>query len=425
MFQDRSVTDHLEQLHHAAVFVRQYVTVLDILTGKINEAAAHLEVAGNHSLLLRIGLRIVGIRNARRNPERIPPDIRRRQFHRLFHRRRIEDLYDLEWVHVNMEGMRDAHRLVIDGPLLGGVEQHDLIDGLVLELLAVNIVLRRGSSGRPAGWVCSQIPSVVDFSSEPNCARINIRQEGWKWRVVALLRWELHGRVNRRARNIDVHDRAEFRVLKNVTAGRARRLDQQIEPVRRRQCDSLRAVGRIAEVFPRELNAVLRSLLEVHRLLFLRQRDELCIDESLDRCVDQTPQLNLARLHGYRWSVLAVDKHWRGSTGRPAEEVGSGGDLLDDHDLLLQLTVVKRLEFPVVSRGAVVGDDQSAGKTIKHVDRRRAVFVRVVPVRTRRLAHLEAGGRAVILWDLEAVGIRADVPLRPNTLTDGQLILWQ
>jgi hypothetical protein len=53
---ERLVADDLEQLHHAAIFVRQYVAVLDILTRKINEAAAHLEVAWNNVFAVNDGL---------------------------------------------------------------------------------------------------------------------------------------------------------------------------------------------------------------------------------------------------------------------------------------------------------------------------------------------------------------------------------
>jgi hypothetical protein len=46
MLQDRLIGHDLKQLHHAAIFVRQYVAVLHVLAGEIDEAGPHSEVAG-------------------------------------------------------------------------------------------------------------------------------------------------------------------------------------------------------------------------------------------------------------------------------------------------------------------------------------------------------------------------------------------
>src|SRR2546430_2057100 len=46
------VSAHLNQLHHTAIFVRQDVAMLHVEAGKINEAAAHLEVARVQGLIL-------------------------------------------------------------------------------------------------------------------------------------------------------------------------------------------------------------------------------------------------------------------------------------------------------------------------------------------------------------------------------------
>src|SRR6185295_1788019 len=79
------VAHHLQQLHHAAVLVPQDVAVLHVLAGEIDEAAAHLEVAradidDSYSVpgddLGDRGVALV-VRDylARRNRERIPPDV--------------------------------------------------------------------------------------------------------------------------------------------------------------------------------------------------------------------------------------------------------------------------------------------------------------------------------------------------------------
>jgi hypothetical protein len=45
VLEDGRIRDYLDQLHHAAVFVREDVAVQDVLAGVVGEAAAHAKVA--------------------------------------------------------------------------------------------------------------------------------------------------------------------------------------------------------------------------------------------------------------------------------------------------------------------------------------------------------------------------------------------
>src|SRR5262245_3453773 len=75
----------LHQLHHPTIFMRQDVTVLHVQASEIDKARSHLEVTAGWYC------------------ESIPPDKGRLEHQRLRHRRRIEDLNDLERVNMNVE----------------------------------------------------------------------------------------------------------------------------------------------------------------------------------------------------------------------------------------------------------------------------------------------------------------------------------
>src|SRR5262249_31066508 len=75
------VFTHLKQLHHAAIFVGQYMTVLHIQTGEISEATAHYEVAWRGGKAVRpqdhfAFIRAVRILLGGGDSEIIPPDTR-------------------------------------------------------------------------------------------------------------------------------------------------------------------------------------------------------------------------------------------------------------------------------------------------------------------------------------------------------------
>src|ERR1051325_1134267 len=84
------VGNYLHQLHHAAVFVAQDMTMQNVHAGEIYESSQHLKVAASG------------------NREIIPPDPRTRQFYRIRALRRIEDLHNLKRIDVNMERMGRA-----------------------------------------------------------------------------------------------------------------------------------------------------------------------------------------------------------------------------------------------------------------------------------------------------------------------------
>jgi hypothetical protein len=162
----------LHRLHHAAVLVRQDVAVDHEISGVIDEAAAHLEVSGNDDPVSIL----IGGRQARRNGEDIPPDARRWKrwgrrtrlpgrvvvrveitLARLWvgrgdvlrngfainsdRRVRIENLYDLKWIHVDVERVRDSGRRVRDLPFFNGVQKHWLSIVVAVELLSVDRML--------------------------------------------------------------------------------------------------------------------------------------------------------------------------------------------------------------------------------------------------------------------------------------------
>src|SRR5438045_9354331 len=61
------VLAHLDQLHHAPVFVGQDVTMMDVQAGEIHKPGTQLEVAAGDDVSIRIRFRL-------RNAERVPPD---------------------------------------------------------------------------------------------------------------------------------------------------------------------------------------------------------------------------------------------------------------------------------------------------------------------------------------------------------------
>ena len=118
------VGNYLYQLHHAAVFVAQDVAMQNVHSCEIYESSQHLKVATSW------------------DREIIPPDPRSRQLNRSRALRRIEDLYNLKRIDVDMERMGRA-AVVIHGPLFSGAEMHGLIDRSIVELLAIDCVYGR------------------------------------------------------------------------------------------------------------------------------------------------------------------------------------------------------------------------------------------------------------------------------------------
>src|SRR5690242_14404362 len=57
LHRNRARLDHLDGEHHAAVLVRQDVAVQDVEAGIVDEPAAHLEVARDHVVRVRLGRR--------------------------------------------------------------------------------------------------------------------------------------------------------------------------------------------------------------------------------------------------------------------------------------------------------------------------------------------------------------------------------
>src|SRR5207248_1311761 len=73
--------------HHATVFMRQNVAMEHVEARVINEAAAHLEVAGNTNRLASFGVYdrleiFIKNRNTSRNWKGVPPDARPRRWRR-------------------------------------------------------------------------------------------------------------------------------------------------------------------------------------------------------------------------------------------------------------------------------------------------------------------------------------------------------
>src|SRR5215467_178943 len=129
-----NVLAHLDQLHHAPIFMSQDVTVMYIDAGEIDEPAAHLEVAvRDHEVSVWILLRC-------RDRERVPPDKVLVELLELLSGGgvRVKDLDDLKRVHMNMERVGGLRGRVIDRPLLDGVKLDLLIDDAVFKLLAVD-----------------------------------------------------------------------------------------------------------------------------------------------------------------------------------------------------------------------------------------------------------------------------------------------
>src|SRR6185436_7960759 len=94
----------------------------------------------------------------------------------------IEDLNNLEWVHVNVERVSNSG-LVVNRPLFRGIEEHYLIDYAVAELLAVNRVLRRRSVRVSPCGRSALIPAINESSLEVDCILLDVIQErrhGWK-----------------------------------------------------------------------------------------------------------------------------------------------------------------------------------------------------------------------------------------------------
>ena len=145
------VSAHLNQLHHTAIFVRQDVAMLHVEAGKINEAAAHLEVARVQGLILvfRIWNDAVSVFFTCRDCESVPPDKIFVELQELLSgwAVRIVEFGYLEWVYVNVERMRNSSQILVDDrPLLGGIKGHHLINVPVYELPVVYIELTRSAA---------------------------------------------------------------------------------------------------------------------------------------------------------------------------------------------------------------------------------------------------------------------------------------
>src|SRR5260370_19874939 len=184
MFEDGAVCDHLDQLHHPAVFMRQDVAMVHVRPDEIVEAAAHYAMA-RHEDLLAVGTQArcpVGISTgSRRNPEGVPPYVRRPHRFRTGHRARVKHFDDLKWIDVYVEGVRDADGAVVDGPLFGAVEKHHFVDDLVLELLAVDHVPRPASRGfsptrSTAVSTLGAAPTIIHGPLDANEARVDVGQ---------------------------------------------------------------------------------------------------------------------------------------------------------------------------------------------------------------------------------------------------------
>ena len=106
-----------------------------------------------------------------------------------------------------------------------------------------------------------------------------------------------------------------------------------------------------------------------------------------------------------------------GTAGSRAQQVRGDAQLVHHQDRLAlgPAGAVPVVELVVVGRAL---DDEHAGHAVRDIDCRRAVLVRVIPVRAGGLAHLDRAGRdrlrRILLRNLEAVGIRPDVELRPE-----------
>src|SRR6185436_21177418 len=112
----------------------------------------------------------------------------------------IEDLNNLEWVHVNVERVSNSG-LVVNRPLFRGIEEHYLIDYAVAELLAVNRVLRRRSVRISPGGRSALIPTIDESPMEVDCILLDVIQERrHRWKL-SFSRWKSHRRSGTRNLN--------------------------------------------------------------------------------------------------------------------------------------------------------------------------------------------------------------------------------
>src|SRR4029077_7267453 len=331
---DRGIRHDLNQLHHAAVLMRQDVAVQYELAGEINEAAAHPEIAGDGD---RIPV-LVFVDPGRRNRKGVPPDkiflrgiarlpclglvgIRVTRIRRVFGCRalRLEDLNDLKWIHVDMEGVFPVGIQIRYFPLFSGVQEHYLVKVMVVELFAVDLQL-----------AAIVLENELTFEEDISCR--NIAQERRERGEVCFAGDERHGWTNGavlypycqqrfylryyvrlpRVTGIAAKPRLDFEIICACSRGR---LHQQIGTIRGREVELIVFFGPLI-ICVVKLNAVLCSLPPVNARCgwraAARGRGSSCYKTLKERGIPlcpvyQTPELHLVRLHRYHRCKPAID----------------------------------------------------------------------------------------------------------------------
>ena len=213
---------HLDQLHHASIFVNENMAVDHVLTGEVHEARTHpepardgfrasspcacgiglqLRGAGRHLCRIRALAGDVELRTCWYS-EGIPPDVWRLRLLRgawpegrgvvRIHIARIslrcgrlavglEDLGDLEGVDVDMERVRLVIGLIHYRPLFGRVQKHGLVHLVWVKALSIDRRITRAENQCPPG--------------KSGIVR-NIFQEWWELRKIAFGLDEIHCRTH-------------------------------------------------------------------------------------------------------------------------------------------------------------------------------------------------------------------------------------